>query len=127
MVKNMTEIDRVKADFEQSVKNIVKQGAQDEKTSLEILSHAAVEIALELAILNDYLKGKTMGYQPNVVNKGDVLLINGRRFEAIKDFNAQKDSVLKLRLIKHEKPRTILVIDEGENNEQCESGASASD
>jgi len=37
-----------------------------------------------------------MGYQPNVVNKGDVLLINGRRFEAIKDFNAQKDSVLKL-------------------------------
>ena len=123
----MTEIDRVKADFEQSVKNIVKQGAQDEKTSLEILSHAAVEIALELALLNDNLKGKTMGYQPNVVNKGDVLLINGRRFEAIKDFNAQKDTVLKLRLIKNEKPRTILVIDEGEKNEQCESGASASD
>ena len=61
MVKNMTEIDRVKADFEQSVKNIVKQGAQDEKTSLEILSHAAVEIALELAILNDYLKGENDG------------------------------------------------------------------
>ena len=57
----MTEIDRVKADFEQSVKNIVKQGAQDEKTSLEILSHAAVEIALELAILNDYLKGENDG------------------------------------------------------------------
>lgn len=68
-----------------------------------------------------------MGYQPNVVNKGDVLLINGRRFQAIKDFNAQKDTVLKLRLIKHEKPRTIFVIDEGEKNEQCESGASASD
>jgi len=63
MVKNMTEIDRVKADFEQSVKNIVKQGAQDEKTSLEILSHAAVEIALELAILNDYLKGKAENEQ----------------------------------------------------------------
>ena len=126
-MKNMTEVERVKTNFEQSVKNIVSARAEDEKVSLEILSHAAVEIALELAILNDYLKGKTMGYQPNVVNKGDVLLINGRRFEAIKDFNAQKDSVLKLRLIKHEKPRTILVIDEGENNEQCESGASASD
>ena len=123
----MTEVERVKTNFEQSVKNIVSARAEDEKVSLEILSHAAVEIALELAILNDYLKGKTMGYQPNVVNKGDVLLINGRRFEAIKDFNAQKDSVLKLRLIKHEKPRTILVIDEGENNEQCESGASTSD
>ena len=126
-MKNMTEVERVKTNFEQSVKNIVSARAEDEKVSLEILSHAAVEIALELAILNDYLKGKTMGYQPNVVNKGDVLLINGRRFEAIKDFNAQKDSVLKLRLIKHEKPRTILVIDEGENNEQCESGASTSD
>lgn len=54
-----------------------------------------------------------MGYQPNVVNKGDVLVINGRRFEATKDFNAQTDTVLKLRLVKHEKPRTILYIDEG--------------
>ena len=60
-MKNMTETYRVKADFEQSVKNIVKQGAQDENTSLEILSHAAVEIALELAILNDYLKGENNG------------------------------------------------------------------
>jgi hypothetical protein len=68
-----------------------------------------------------------MGYQPNVVNKGDVLIINGRRFEATKDFNAQTDTVLKLRLVKHEKPRTIICIDEGEKNEQCESGASASD
>lgn len=62
-----------------------------------------------------------------MINKGDVLLINGRRFEAIKDFNAQTDTMLKLRLVKHEKPKTILVIDEGEKNEQCESGASASD
>lgn len=54
-----------------------------------------------------------MGYQPNVVNKGDVLVINGRRLEATKDFNAQTDTVLKLRLVKHEKPRTILCIDEG--------------
>lgn len=58
MVKNMTELDRVKGDFEQSVKNIVSARAEDEKVSLEILSHAAVEIALELAILNDYLKGE---------------------------------------------------------------------
>ena len=64
-MKNMTEIDRVKADFEQSVKNIVKQGSQDDKTSLEILSHAAVEIALELAILNDYLKGENNGDKNN--------------------------------------------------------------
>ena len=62
-----------------------------------------------------------------MIDKGDVLLINGRRFEAIKDFNAQTDTMLKLRLGKHEKPKTILVIDEGEKNEQCESGASASD
>jgi hypothetical protein len=55
-----------------------------------------------------------MGYQPNVVNKGDVLIINGRRFEATKDFNAQTDTVLKLRLVKREKPRTIICIDEGE-------------
>lgn len=61
MVKNMTEVDRVKADLEQSVKNIVSARAESEKVSLEILSHAAVEIALELAILNDYLKGKDNG------------------------------------------------------------------
>lgn len=61
MVKNMTEIERVKADLEQSVKNIVSARAEDEKVSLEILSHAAVEIALELALLNDYLKGKDNG------------------------------------------------------------------
>ena len=53
-----------------------------------------------------------MGYQPNVVNKGDVLMINGKRFKAIKDFNAQTDTVLKLRLVKHEKPKTIIVTDE---------------
>ena len=60
-MKNMTEIERVKADLEQSVKNIVSARAEDEKVSLEILSHTAVEIALELALLNDYLKGKDNG------------------------------------------------------------------
>lgn len=59
-----------------------------------------------------------MGYQPNVVNKGDKLIINGRRFEATKDFNAQTDTVLKLRLVKDEKPKTIFVINEGENDER---------
>lgn len=53
-----------------------------------------------------------MSYQPNVVNKGDVLIINGRRFEAKKDFNALTDTVLKLRLVKNEKPKEIFVIDE---------------
>lgn len=57
----MTEVERVKADLEQSVKNIVSARAENEKVSLEILSHAAVEIALELAILNDYLKGEKNG------------------------------------------------------------------
>jgi hypothetical protein len=52
-----------------------------------------------------------MGYQPNVVNKGDVLMIKGRRFEVIKDFNAQTDNVLKLRLVKHEKPKTMFFKD----------------
>lgn len=64
-MKNMTELDRVKADFERSVKNIVSARAEDEKVSLEILSHAAVEIALELAILNDYLKGEYNGDKNN--------------------------------------------------------------
>ena len=53
-----------------------------------------------------------MSYQPNVVNKGDVLIINGRRFEAKKDFNALTDTVLKLQLVKNEKPKEIFVIDE---------------
>lgn len=61
--KWMNEVERVKADLEQSVKNIVSGRAEDEKISLEILSHAAVEIALELALLNDYLKGKTKNEQ----------------------------------------------------------------
>lgn len=60
-MKNMTEVERVKADLERSVKNIVSARAENEKVSLEILSHAAVEIALELAILNDYLKGEKNG------------------------------------------------------------------
>ncbi len=58
--------------------------------------------------------GIKMSYQPNVVNKGDVLIINGRRFEAKKDFNAQTDTVLKLRLVKNEKPKTIFAIDDEE-------------
>ena len=60
-MKNMTEVERVKDNFDIILKNIVNKGAPNEKTSLEILSHAAVEIALELAILNDYLKGKDNG------------------------------------------------------------------
>ena len=53
-----------------------------------------------------------MSYQPNVVNKGDVLIINGRRFEVKKDFNALTDTVLKLQLVKNEKPKEMFVIDE---------------
>ena len=64
-MKNMTEVERVKDNFDIILKNIVNKGAPNEKTSLKILSHAAVEIALELAILNDYLKGENNGNKDN--------------------------------------------------------------
>ena len=37
-----------------------------------------------------------MGYQPNVVSKGDVVEINGCLFKVKNDFNRQRDSKLKL-------------------------------
>ena len=47
-----------------------------------------------------------MSYQPNVVNKGDIVVINGRTFEVVQDFNALKDKKLKLRMVRNETPRT---------------------
>lgn len=46
-----------------------------------------------------------MSYQPNVVNKGDIVVINGRNFEVVQYFNALKDKKLKLRMIGNEAPR----------------------
>ena len=40
-----------------------------------------------------------MGYQPNVLNKGDIVMINGYSFEALKDFNALKDCKMVLRRV----------------------------
>lgn len=52
-----------------------------------------------------------MGYQPNVINKGDIIIINGTRFKALKDFNKQTNNILKLKII-NEKPKTYIVTDE---------------
>ena len=40
-----------------------------------------------------------MGYQPNVLNKGDIVMINGYSFETLKDFNASKDYKIVLRRV----------------------------
>ena len=61
MVKNMTEVERVKADFDILFNRIQKDGAQQESVSLEVIAQATIEIAKELAILNDYLKGENDG------------------------------------------------------------------
>ena len=60
-MKNMTEFERVGKDFDILFNSIQKDGAQQESVSLEVIAQAMVEIAKELAILNDYLKGKDNG------------------------------------------------------------------
>ena len=61
MVKNMTEVERVKADFDILFNRIQKDGAQQESVSLDVIAQGTIEIAKELAILNDYLKGENDG------------------------------------------------------------------
>lgn len=63
MVKNMTEVERVKADFDILINRIQNDGAQQESVSLDVIAQGTIEIAKELAILNDYLKGKTENEQ----------------------------------------------------------------
>lgn len=63
MVKNMTEVERVKANFDILINRIQNDGAQQESVSLEVIAQGTIEIAKELAILNDYLKGKTENEQ----------------------------------------------------------------
>ena len=60
-MKNMTEFERVGKDFDILFNSIQKDGAQQESVSLEVIAQAMIEIAKELAILNDYLKGKDNG------------------------------------------------------------------
>lgn len=59
----MTEFERVGKDFDILCNSIQKDGAQQESVSLEVIAQAMIEIAKELAILNDYLKGKTENEQ----------------------------------------------------------------
>ena len=46
-----------------------------------------------------------MGYQPNVVNKGDFVEINGIPFVVKKDFNKQKHTRLILIPIEYNNPQ----------------------
>lgn len=57
----MTEYERVGKDINIDIHHIQKNGAQHESVSLDIIAQATIEIAKELAILNDYLKGKDNG------------------------------------------------------------------
>ena len=60
-MKNMTEYERVREDINILIKRIQKDGAQNESVSLDVIAQSTIEIAKELAILNDYLKGKNNG------------------------------------------------------------------
>jgi hypothetical protein len=57
----MTEFERVGKNIDILFNNIQKDGAQNESVSLEVIAQSTIEIAKELAILNDYLKGKDNG------------------------------------------------------------------
>lgn len=59
----MTEFERVGKEFDILFNSIQKDGAQNESVSLEVIAQSTIEIAKELAILNDYLKGKTENEQ----------------------------------------------------------------
>ena len=60
-MKNMNEIDRVTKNIDILLKNMSQKGIQDTSVSLALISQGIIEIAKELAILNDYLKGKDNG------------------------------------------------------------------
>jgi hypothetical protein len=45
--------------FDIVLESMSREGAQDESASLALICQGTIEIAKELAILNDYLKGKT--------------------------------------------------------------------
>ena len=48
---------------------------------------------------------RMMGYQPNIINKGDYVEINGAIFFAKKDFNRLRDNKLVLIPVEDTKPR----------------------
>lgn len=61
----MTEFERVGKMINIDIEHIQKNGAQHESVSLDIIAQATIEIAKELAILNDYLKGENNGDKNN--------------------------------------------------------------
>lgn len=61
----MTEYERVGKNINIDINHIQKNGAQHENISLDIIAQATIEIAKELAVLNDYLKGENNGDKNN--------------------------------------------------------------
>ena len=61
----MTEFERVSKSIDIVIANIQKNGASSEGISLDIIAQSTIEIARELAILNDYLKGENNGDKNN--------------------------------------------------------------
>jgi hypothetical protein len=59
----MSEIERVTKNFDIVIESMSREGAQDESVSLALICQGTIEITKELAILNDYLKGKTENEQ----------------------------------------------------------------
>ncbi len=57
----MTEYERVRKDIDFLINRIQKNGAQNESVSLDVIAQSTIEIAKELALLNDYLRGKNNG------------------------------------------------------------------
>lgn len=49
-----------------------------------------------------------MGYQPNVVNKGDIIVINNVEFKVMNNFNLQRNKGLKLSLNDEPKPKKYI-------------------
>lgn len=60
-MKNMNEIDRVTKNIDIILQSMSQKGIQDTSVSLALISQGIIETAKELAILNDYLKGKNNG------------------------------------------------------------------
>ena len=61
----MTEFERVSKSIDIVIANIRKNGASSEGVPLDIIAQSTIEIARELAILNDYLKGENNGDKNN--------------------------------------------------------------
>ncbi len=57
----MNEIERVTKNIDIVLESLSQKGVQDSSVSLALICQGTIEIAKELAILNDYLKGKDNG------------------------------------------------------------------